>query len=95
MPFPDHCLPLPLFRRSIACTCLIGMNHFEMFFLETCCRTKIVRNKNRNGPDYQKGLPEWTFMCVLEYFSFGFLGQIGLEYTQTVISLRIMWFKYS
>ena len=26
----------------------------------------------RNGPDYRNGLPEWTFICVLEYFSFGF-----------------------
>ena len=26
----------------------------------------------RDGPDYRNGLPEWTFICVIEYFSFGF-----------------------
>ena len=25
-----------------------------------------------NGAYYQNGLPEWTFKCVLEYFSFCF-----------------------
>ena len=25
----------------------------------------------QNGPDYLNGLPEWTFICVIEYFSFG------------------------
>ena len=33
--------------------------------------------------DYRNG-----HLCVLEYFSFGFWGQIGLEYIQTVISSR-------
>ena len=27
---------------------------------------------DRNGPDYRNGLPELTFICFLEYFSFGF-----------------------
>ena len=26
---------------------------------------------DRNGPDYRNELPEWTFICVIEYFSFG------------------------
>ena len=46
---------------------------------------------DRNGPDYRNGLPEWTFICVLEYFSFGLLGQICLGRTQTGFSS----FKYS
>ena len=43
-----------------------------------------------HGPDYQNGLPEWTFICVLEYFSFCLLGQICLECTQTGFSSRII-----
>ena len=36
---------------------------------------KAVRSftgMDRNGPHYRNGLPEWTFICVVEYFSFGF-----------------------
>ena len=27
---------------------------------------------DRNEPDYRNGLPVWTFICVMKYFSFGF-----------------------
>ena len=48
----------------------------------------------RNGPDYQNGLPEWTFIYVLEYFSFDnvFLVQMCLECTQTVQSKGVSHF---
>ena len=39
------------------------------------------------GMDYRNG---HLVICVLEYFSFGFLEQICLECIQTVISSRIM-----
>ena len=63
------------------------MTHSEWFCVNT---VRSFTGMDRNGPDYRNGLPEWTFICVLEYFSFGFLEQICLECTQAVITSRIM-----
>ena len=38
---------------------------------------------DRNGPDYRNGLPEWTFICVLEYFSLGFQNVLPRMYTDS------------
>ena len=47
----------------------------KLLDMKICIKLNSVRSftgMDRNGPDYRNGLPEWTFICVLEDFSFGF-----------------------
>ena len=70
----------------------------EVIWPEQKTRRTIIRKlpvrsftgMDRNGSDYRNGLPEWTFICVLGYFSFCLLEHICLERTQTGFSSRIL-----
>ena len=48
----------------------------------------------RNGPNYQNGLPKWTFTSALEYDLWILLGPSGQGLPQKAISLRNMQFMY-
>ena len=62
-----------------------------------CFRFPPVRSftgMDRNGPNYRKGLPEWTLICAIAYFLCALLGQSGLELPQKAISPRNIQFRY-